>query len=144
MDAITDRPFAPPHVEQIVHVLDLPMPPSTNKIWRSSKVANKLNVHRSAEYKAWANEAGLALLVEYKMRGLKTIPGKFTAIIEIRRDWTAIERNKFDLDNRTKVLFDFCQQHGFIKNDVDLEEYTVKWTHGNAPRGCRITLQSCA
>ena len=107
------------------------MPPSVNSIWRSNQGA-KLNVYRSKEYKKWMSEAGLALLVEYKLRGLKTIPGKFTAIIEIRRDWTAIERNKFDLDNRTKVLFDFCQTHGFIKNDLDLEEYTVKWTHGNA------------
>lgn len=136
---ITDRPFAPPIVEPIVHVLDLPMPPSVNRIWRKS---NNGTLHKSSEYKAWIHEASLVLMCAGTLRGRKKIEGKFTAIVEIRRDWTAIERNKFDLDNRTKAIFDFCQTHGFIQNDRDLEEYTVRWTATAAPRGCRVTLRS--
>lgn len=146
MDATTiDRPFGLPADRQaIVHVLDLPLPPSVNRIWRKSGAAKAAGtIHRSPEYKSWVQQAGLALLVTGAKRGAKMIRGPFTAIIEIRRDWTAIQRNKFDLENRTKALFDFCQEHGFIANDRDLEAYTVKWTHENAPRGCRITLRSC-
>lgn len=146
LDASTiDRPFGlPAEPEPIVHVLDLPLPPSVNRIWRKSGAAKAAGtIHRSPEYKSWVHKAGLALLVSGAKRGRKAITGRFTAIIEIQRTWTVLQRNKFDLENRTKALFDFCQEHGFIGDDRDLEEYTVKWTSTNAPHGCRITLRSC-
>lgn len=125
----------PADAPTIAHVLDLPAPPSTNRLWAQGRG----RVFKSKDYARWLDDAGLALLVDRKIGGRKTITGKFTAIIQVARDVT-----KGDLDNIPKALFDICQRYQFISNDVNLEEYTVKWTDENAPRGCRITLVSVA
>jgi len=38
--------------------IDLPLPPSVNRLWRS----NRGRVHRAAPYVAWLKEAGWSLL----------------------------------------------------------------------------------
>jgi Holliday junction resolvase RusA-like endonuclease len=131
-----DRPFGcPPAPAPIVHVLDLPPPPSVNRIWRNNAGNTANAVSRAPAYKAWIKDAGMAVLVDGLLRGRKTIPGRFTAMIEIRRG--AVQG---DLDNRVKALFDFAQSHLFISNDKNLEAYTVRWSE-NTGRGVRMTLQ---
>lgn len=135
LDAV-DRPFGcPPSPAPIVYVLDLPPPPSVNRIWRNNAAGSASAVSRAPAYKAWIKEAGMAVLVDGFLRGRKTIHGPFTAMIEIQRDMV-----KGDLDNRTKALFDFAQSHLFISNDKNLEAYTVRWSD-NPGRGCRLTLR---
>jgi Holliday junction resolvase RusA-like endonuclease len=129
-----DRPFGcPPSLAAIVYVLNLPVPPSVNRIWRNNGVNG--TVTRAPVYKAWIKDAGMALVVDGALRGRRTIPGKFTAMVEIQRG--AVQG---DLDNRTKALFDFAQAMLFISNDKHLEAYTVRWVDETA-RGCRLTLR---
>jgi Holliday junction resolvase RusA-like endonuclease len=131
-----DRPFGcPPGLVPIVHVLDLPPPPSVNRIWRNNGANSASAVSRAPAYKAWIKDAGMAVLVDGFLRGRKTIAGPFTAMIEIRRG--AVQG---DLDNRVKALFDFAQSHLFIANDKNLEAYTVRWSD-NTGRGVRLTLR---
>lgn len=131
-----DRPFGCPSARQpIVYVLDLPVPPSVNRIWRNNTGNNGSAVSRAPAYKAWIKEAGMALVLDGLLRGRRTIEGKFTAIVEINRDAA-----RGDLDNRVKALFDFAQSMLFIANDRNLEEYLVRWS-ANPGRGCRLTLR---
>ena len=123
----------PADAPAIVHVLDLPVPPSTNRLWAHGRG----RVFKSKDYAQWLEDAGMALLLDRKLGRRETITGKFTAIIQVARDVT-----KGDLDNIPKALFDICQRYQFISNDVNLKEYAVKWTDDSAPRGCRITLRS--
>jgi Holliday junction resolvase RusA-like endonuclease len=129
-----DRPFAPPLArEPIVYVLNLPVPPSVNRIWRNNGVNG--TVSRAPVYKSWIKEAGMALVLDGALRGRRTIAGRFTAMIEIQRGAA-----QGDLDNRTKALFDLAQSMLFISNDKHLEAYTVRWVDETA-RGCRLTLR---
>lgn len=129
-----ERPFAAP--AEIVHVLDLPCPPSVNALWRSDRGRKP---HRSDEYKAWIAAADMAAVVGRKIAGRKAILGKFEAVVRIARGCT-----KADLDNiGTKALLDWAQSRGFIVNDKHVERYEVRWTDTDCmPNKCRLVLRS--
>jgi Holliday junction resolvase RusA-like endonuclease len=111
-------------------VLDLPAPISTNRIWRKTKTG----VIKSVEYRRWQKRADDLLLELGQMKGgIKPIAGKFTALI-------VVKRSRLDLDNNSKVVFDFLQSRYFIINDSLCEELTLRW--GDAPTGCRVTLRA--
>lgn len=132
MDAVAsqiDRPFGLP--PEIVHVVDLPRPPSANRLWRS---AGK-KVYRSAIYMDWIHQAGFALMTAPR-RNRQTIQGDFVALIEIKRS-----RANADLGNHEKATLDFAQRAGLIANDKHAVEITLRWSN-SAPLGCRLTLRS--
>ena len=132
--SFTDPPFAVP--AEIVHVLDLPCPPSVNAIWRS--LPGKRPVI-SEKYKAWMVAADHAAVLAGVLRGRKAIAGPFEARIRIVRSAT-----KADLDNvGTKALFDWAQSRGFIANDKHCVRYSVEWTDADVmPNTARLTLRS--
>lgn len=134
-----DRPFGcPPDVprrpKRIVHVLDMPCPPSVNRIWRNN--GKRSIVSLAPAYKKWMREADALLLLTGAFRGKKTIEGEFVALIEIRRP-TADS----DLDNRIKALLDYAQSREFIANDRHLVEVLARWSTSIA-QGARLTLRS--
>jgi len=118
-------PFAlPPDI-----VLDLPPPISVNRIWRKSKAG----VIKSMAYLRWIKRADAMLLEFGQLKGVRPIPGKFTALI-------LVKRSNLDLDNNSKSVLDFLQSRNFIVNDKLCEELTLRW--GDAPTGCRVTVKA--
>lgn len=115
-------------------ILDLPVPTSTNRIWRSQK-AGKKHVSLSPQYLAWKTEADKMAMASGAFRGIKTIKGKFEVLIIIRRC-------AGDLDNRAKGVLDWLQSRAVIENDKFCERLTLAW--GDAPAGCRVTVTACA
>lgn len=122
-----DAPFhAPADI-----VLDLPAPPSVNRLWRVAKSS----VIKSTTYNRWVKSADDMLMELGQLRGVKPIAGKFTALIIVKRS------NK-DLDNHSKAVLDFLQSRCFVVNDKLCEELILRW--GDAPTGCRVTVKPCA
>lgn len=118
-------PFALPDI-----VLDLPPPISVNRIWRKSKAG----VIKSMAYLRWIKRADAMLLELGQLKGIRPLPGKFTALI-------LVKRSNLDLDNNSKSVLDFLQSRNFIVNDKFCEELTLRW--GDAPTGCRVTVRPC-
>lgn len=114
-------------------VLDLPLPPSVNRIWRANKAGPK-RVSVSPEYASWKRSADALSLATAQFRGLKTIVGTFEARI-------VIQRTRGDLDNRVKGILDYLQSRGVIADDKYCERITVEW--GDAPAGARVTIKAC-
>lgn len=111
-------------------VLDLPMPPSVNRIWRANR-AGPNKVSRSPEYKQWIAHADHVAMSMGQFRGLKTIVGPFEAKI-------VLQRQRGDLDNRSKGILDWLQSRGVIADDKFCERLVLEW--GDAPTGCRVTV----
>lgn len=125
--SFADRPFAcPPDI-----VMDLPSPPSVNRIWQRNK-AGKRAVSLSAEYVAWKKQADKLSLVLGQFRGLKIIRGPFEARIILKRDGA-------DLDNKIKATLDWAQSRALIENDKHCQRIVAEW--GTAPHGCRLFLR---
>lgn len=141
MPSYADPPFACPPATNtpapIVHVIDLPCPPSVNRIWRASK-AGKCRVSTSPEFRDWVERADALIMSHGGMRGRKTIYGQFTALIEVKRPSATS-----DIDNRIKAVLDYAQRCGFVENDKRLIEVTARWSD-DALCGCRLTLREVA
>jgi Holliday junction resolvase RusA-like endonuclease len=121
---VSRPPFAlPPDI-----VLDLPPPISVNRIWRKTKTG----VIKSPAYHRWIARADSMLHELDQLKGVKPIPGRFTALI-------VVKRSRLDLDNNSKVCLDFLQSRNFIVDDKLCEELTLRW--GEAPTGCRVTVK---
>ena len=95
----------------------------------------KAGVAKSPVYDKWIKRADAMLLELDQLKGVKPIPGKFTALIVVRR-------SNLDLDNNAKCVLDFLQSRNFIVNDKFCEEVTLRW--GDAPAGCRVRVRPCA
>lgn len=128
MPSFSDPPFAcPPDT-----VLDLPCPPSVNRIWQRKK-AGKKSVFLSAEYVSWKRNADSLSIALGQCRRVKCIKGPFEAHI-------ILQRSHGDLDNRIKALLDWAQSRELIQNDKFCERIVAEW--GTAPHGCRLILRS--
>jgi Holliday junction resolvase RusA-like endonuclease len=114
--------------------IDLPCPPSVNRIWRANRAGPK-RVSISKEYESWKRSADALALSTGQFRGLKMVKGPFEAEI-------IIKRVRGDLDNRTKGVLDWLQSRGVIVDDKFCERLTISW--GDAPTGCRVTVRAWA
>lgn len=132
LPSMVDPPFAcPPDPTVGGVIIDLPMPPSVNRIWRANRAGPK-KISISPEYAAWKRHAdGLALSMA-QFRGLKTIVGPFEARI-------VLQRQRGDLDNRHKGVLDWLQSRGVIADDKHCERLVLEW--GDAPTGCRVVVR---
>lgn len=116
-------------------IIDLPVPPSVNRIWRATRAGpNKVSL--SPEYKAWKDHADRVALSTAQFRGLKTIQGKFEVKI-------VIQRQRGDLDNRAKGILDWLQSRGVVVDDKFCERLVMEWglLH-EAPIGCRVIVRA--
>lgn len=95
-------------------ILNLPTPPSLNKLWRTG--VGKARI-RSREYSEWVRTAGWTARTQ--LVGAPTIVGTFRALI------TLPERSRIDRDNATKAIFDLLQHVHAVRNDSGLRDYTV-------------------
>lgn len=135
MDALPSYADAPFHVPPDI-VLDLPAPPSVNRLRLIGKgTKTRISVTKSVVYRNWIREADALAMATGQFRGLKSIRGKFEAII-------ILKRSNVDLDNHSKGLLDWLQSRNVIENDKYCERLTLAW--GDAPAGCRVTVRPCA
>lgn len=131
---VSHPPFAVPDRAPIVTVIELPFPPSTNRIWARGGHGG---VTLSKDYRAWKDNADNFVLYTGAWRRARKIGGRFT--FELVLD--ANERKRAgDLDNRIKATLDWCQSRELIRNDSDCEDVHAYW--GDAAHGCRVTLRS--
>lgn len=111
--------------------VDLPWPPSANKIWRSGN----RRVYRSQKYNSWFKEA----FYVFKESRPKKIDGIFSAEIIL---YPPDDRHS-DIDNRIKVLLDLAQKVGVIENDRFCRGLNVVHGGKEAPSGrARLILRS--
>ena len=123
-----DPPFGCPADIQV----HLPMPPSVNRIWRSTRAGQgDRRVSISPEYKSWKRQADMLAIAMGALRGIRKIQGPFAATI-------IIKRGRGDLDNRIKGVLDWAQSRELVRDDKDCEKLTIEY--GEAPHGCLLTL----
>lgn len=135
MDAPTttfiDRPFAPPlDIE-----LDLPAPPSVNRLWMRAK-SGKRHVFSTPAYRDWKRQADLTVGALAQLRGVKPILGCFEAIIILSEKHTGI-----DADNAAKALIDYARRCNLITDDGPkyMRRVVIEW--GDAPHGCKLIIR---
>lgn len=114
--------------------LELPFPPSTNRLWRRGKRPG--SIYLDPKYKAWRNEADLKI-IQARREGLCRVAGRFTAsiVLDKRR-----RRGKVDCDNRIKAVLDALQRMLVIDDDSMADKVTVEW--GEAT-GVKVTVMPC-
>jgi Holliday junction resolvase RusA-like endonuclease len=126
----SDPPFAvPPDI-----VLDLPAPPSVNKVrrvdWSSVRVV-----------KAWQNVSNAYVLAA---KGRANSPLKLIKVPRFELHIVMSENHtKIDLDNGLKALIDYLRKIELIEDDSPkhMRRLVVEW--GIAPFGCRVTVKPC-
>lgn len=124
----------PQDVETIRITLDLPFPPSANRLTSHSRQ----KPYRPKKYLDWENAADMYVLSTRQFPKRK-IHGPFRTTIRLNRDL----RGRSDGDNRVKAVLDWCQSREIIRNDRDCESGFWMWVDpDDAPQGCRITLWS--
>ena len=114
--------------------LDLPIPPSANRIWMSGSARTVL----SDAYKDWKRAADQFALAQLGAGHREPISGPFCVTITLDR-----KRNgRGDPDNRIKPTLDYLQRAGVVANDKHLERLTLQY--GEAPEGMRLTVEAAA
>lgn len=114
-------------------VLDLPFPPSTNKIWSFSGKG----VYRTAKYLSWMQAADMGVMAA-KQYPRRKIHGRFEAHILLNESL-----GTGDADNRIKATLDWLQSRDVIGNDKDCRRLLIEWVAPQlAPAGCRVILRS--
>jgi Holliday junction resolvase RusA-like endonuclease len=126
---------APPFAVPSDIILDLPVPPSVNRLrridWAKRDVA-----------RAWVNVADAYIIVA-KGRTISPLRlrklSRFELLIVLSEHHT-----KIDLDNSLKSLIDYLKRIEIIEDDgpKHMRRLTVEW--GLAPHGCRVTVRACA
>lgn len=132
--SVAERPFALPNRELVTTVIDVPVPPSTNRTrridWRShSKV---MAWHKSADNKM--------MFVPKAAR--RPVLGKFELLITMSE-----QHSRLDLDNGLKCLIDYLRRIELIVDDSPkyLRRLVVEWCHPSvAPDGVRVTITELA
>lgn len=115
--------------------LDLPLPPSLNKIWRPAIIRGKPAMVKRAEYEKWIADSTLLVRSQARGKGWMKIQGPFMTISRM----TEVGRGQRDIDNYTmKAILDLCQRTGVIANDKLNKAGGYLW--GEAPLGIRVTL----
>lgn len=97
----------------------VPVPPSLNMCFRN--VPGKGRV-RTAEYRAWAEEAGYLLASQRPGK----VVGPYQAIIRLP------EKLAGDIDNRAKAVLDLMVKHKITSDDRLLHKLTIERTPGIA------------
>lgn len=88
---------------------DLPIPPSTNHIWRAARG----RVYKSGKYTTWLSHADrVVAFQECKIRQVRR-PVKVEIVITPGKGWRA---NR-DLDNCVKPILDYLVNRGWIEDD---------------------------
>jgi Holliday junction resolvase RusA-like endonuclease len=108
----------------------LPMPPSTNRIWRSGKG----KVYRDKNYIQWIAIAGNMV----KVARVKQVDPPYRVVYEYGRK----DRRRSDLANREKALSDLLQKMGVITDDCEITDMRLRWSDEVEPGMVKITVET--
>jgi Holliday junction resolvase RusA-like endonuclease len=123
-------PFRVYSYDQIT--LDLPMPPSVNRIWRK----RRWGMMRSEEYLTWMEEADV-LVLSARAYPKHKIGGAY------EMDLLLNVTHRGDGDNRIKAVGDWLESRDIVRNDVDCRKGSWEWVEPErAPLGCRVTIRA--
>jgi Holliday junction resolvase RusA-like endonuclease len=103
-------------------ILSLPMPPSTNSLYRNVPGRGRAKTER---YRTWLRAAGNELLAQRV--GLQPIRGAFTLTILLPQ---AKRRASMDASNYIKATEDLLVRHSLIDDDRNAESVTIAWAPG--------------
>lgn len=113
-------------------ILDLPMPPSANRLWRYARGGR---VHRSQEYVKWCEQADMTVMATKKPGRLPKILGPFKVVLYLNREHGG------DGDNRIKACLDYLQSRDLVRNDRDCVSGQWLWADpALCPKGIRVAL----
>ncbi len=94
-------------------ILDLPWPPSVNRIWRQHNGRTLV----SREYRSWKLAALDAIAVQIVgEKPPEWLSGRLRVDIYLQ----PANRRRFDVDNKTKALLDAIESVGFDDSQVDV------------------------
>ena len=123
----------------MIVTIDLPFPPSVNRIWRvgTNRSTGKRFVYRSKPYMKWLREADAQWMAQKPRGAFKMIEGPFKARIMLSRP----DKRRRDDSNYHKVVMDFAQRVGIIKDDANCLETRSGWVMDEeAPIGMRLKI----
>lgn len=106
--------------------IDLPMPPSTNRLWRSIGP----RVIKSAEYRKWITDAGWQLKAQR--------PCRVKGPVELG---VVVGKSRGDLSNRVKALEDLLVLHEVIEGDGPGIVRRINLSLDESVVGCRVTVK---
>lgn len=112
-------------------MVELPVPPSTNNLWRVARFNNKTRVTLSATYRAWLDAA--VLLLRASMERAKVYPVAVLVEIVRGKGW----HKGRDADNCLKAIADGLVRSQRIEDDSEdyVTEFTVRFVE-SAPLAC--------
>lgn len=132
---------APPFALSGDVVVDLPYPPSVNRLWRATAAHGEQSVYLAPSYVKWKKSAD-DLLLSSKGWRRPTIKGPFGIDIGLS---PAKGQMRGDIDNRVKAVLDFMQRVSVVENDKNCHRLLVEWVSvESAPHGCRVIVRACA
>lgn len=109
--------------------LDLPLPPSANVIWRTTKSGR---TYLNPKYTAWRKAALTSMWTQKPAGGFPTFEGAFEAQIVVAL------KMRGDIDNRLKPVLDFLASASIIANDKHAQRATIARSEA-VPKGmCRV------
>lgn len=115
-------------------VIDLPCPPSANRLWRTRRIKGRVLVYKDPKYEKWLRSCWYYWHTSKPVH-FKTIQGPFDAEILI------CPPRKRDADNSAKALLDGAQSLGIIHNDSQARRVTQELVEKDrAPLGVRLTV----
>jgi len=101
-------------------VLDLPWPPSVNTYWRHPTRGPLAGRHLiSQQGRAYRD----AVAADVRRRSLEPITGRLAVTVDAHPP----DARKRDLDNIGKALLDALAYAGVIRDDGDIDHYSVNW-----------------
>jgi crossover junction endodeoxyribonuclease RusA len=106
--------------------LQLPLPISTNDLWRPVGKGMVL----SREYRTWKTAAGQILQTQRPGR----IDGRYDLVLVVSSAWHG------DLSNALKGIEDLLQTHGVIENDKLARRIVLEW--GDGITGALVTVSA--
>lgn len=135
---LVERPFALP-ASSVEFTIDLPVPPSVNKLRRITQAGRK-------KLKKYYADADIHVLKEWRDRHengerfrlpIRKLVGAFEAVISI-----GDESCKTDADNLAKTILDFAVSRQFVTDDSPKFMRRLIIEYRDDMRGCRLTLRS--
>ena len=108
----------------------LPLPPSVNRLWRTTKGGG---MYRSNKYTEWRTAAIWQTSVQVRSQ---TIPGKFKATFHFVRP----DKRRRDLDNLIKAAMDVVVSTKLVEDDHLCEWLEARWVD-EGPQ-CLIMLEA--
>lgn len=110
--------------------IEIPFPPSMNRLWRASKGGG---VYRSPEYARWKEQACWVIASQSRSERLRG-PFKLTMLV------VPPDKRHRDLDNLLKASLDALAGAGVIANDRHCRWIEARWIEDGAP--CTLILEN--